>query len=81
MPQDIAVRQEGRYRLRYRIFNIAGAMHGGPSYNVPILAECYGGAFEVYSTKSFPGLQASTNLTKVSLFPHTVFFLWQCNAC
>lgn len=61
---DIAVRQEGRYRLRYRIFNIAGAMHGGPSYNVPILAECYGGAFEVYSTKSFPGLQASTNLTK-----------------
>lgn len=30
-----------------------------------IQAECYGGPFHVYSTKEFPGLQASTELTKV----------------
>lgn len=28
-------------------------------------AECYGGPFRVYSTKEFPGLRASTDLTKV----------------
>lgn len=30
-----------------------------------IQAECYGGRLRVYSTKEFPGLQASTELTKV----------------
>lgn len=32
-------------------------------------AECYGGPFRVYSTKEFPGLHASTDLTKASLIP------------
>ena len=59
-PQDIAVRMEGRFVLRYRVFNISGAERC-----VPVLAECYGGTFEIFSTKSFPGLKASTDLTKV----------------
>ncbi|KAH8108912.1 hypothetical protein DFH11DRAFT_1818283 [Phellopilus nigrolimitatus] len=32
--------------------------------DVPVLAQCFGGAFAVYSTKEFPGLKASTELTK-----------------
>ncbi|RDX54155.1 hypothetical protein OH76DRAFT_1398471 [Lentinus brumalis] len=56
---DLAVRQEGRFVLRYRVFNIRGEER-----YIPILAECYGGSFEIFSTKTFPGLRASTDLTK-----------------
>ncbi|RPD64095.1 hypothetical protein L227DRAFT_650319 [Lentinus tigrinus ALCF2SS1-6] len=59
---DLAVRQEGRFIIRYRVFNICGTHAGTPG--VPILAECYGGSFEIFSTKTFPGLPASTDLTK-----------------
>ena len=65
--QDLAVRKEGRYRLRYRVFNIFGHHHHEQNRpTIPVLAECYGGTFEVFSTKTFPGLQVSTDLTKVS---------------
>ncbi|TFK31472.1 velvet factor-domain-containing protein [Crucibulum laeve] len=60
---DLAVKIEGTFILRYRIFDI----YSGPSYNrddLSIQAECYGGSFRIYSTKEFPGLQASTELTK-----------------
>ncbi|KAI0915289.1 hypothetical protein AcV5_005453 [Taiwanofungus camphoratus] len=30
----------------------------------PVLAECVGGPFRVFGTKAFPGLRASTDLTK-----------------
>jgi hypothetical protein len=30
----------------------------------PVLAECYGGTFTVWSAKEFPGLEVSTDLTK-----------------
>ncbi|KAI0704051.1 velvet factor, partial [Earliella scabrosa] len=60
---DLAVRKEGRYRLRYRVFNIFGHPHN-QTRPIPVLAECYGGTFEVFSTKTFPGLQVSTDLTK-----------------
>ena len=65
-PQDLAVKREGRFVLRYRIFNLHSRTRDG---DVHILAECFGGPFEVYSTKSFPGLQASTELTRVSHLP------------
>ncbi|KAF8635672.1 hypothetical protein AX15_000298 [Amanita polypyramis BW_CC] len=59
---DLAVKTEGYFILRYRVFDI---------FSTPIdhteraiQAECYGGVFRVYSTKEFPGLQASTELTK-----------------
>ncbi|PFH50901.1 hypothetical protein AMATHDRAFT_75289 [Amanita thiersii Skay4041] len=59
---DLAVQREGTFILRYRAFDIRSTVAGPDSY--PILAECYGGPFRVYSTRDFPGLQASTELTK-----------------
>ncbi|KAL7280908.1 hypothetical protein ACG7TL_005852 [Trametes sanguinea] len=59
---DLAVKMEGTFILRYRIFNVLSERTIPPCF--PSLAECYGGAFRVYSTKEFPGLKASTELTK-----------------
>jgi hypothetical protein len=56
------VKTEGYFILRYRVFNIFSAPIGHPERIIQ--AECYGGVFRVYSTKEFPGLQASTELTK-----------------
>lgn len=58
------MKTEGNFILRYRVFDIFSRpynYHG----DLAIQAECYGGLFRVYSTKEFPGLQASTELTKV----------------
>ena len=55
---------EGTFILRYRVFDIFSKVQG--SSDLVVQAECYGGPFRVYSTKEFPGLQASTELTKVS---------------
>lgn len=62
--QDLAVKVEGTFCLRYRVFNICNKATGPD--DIPVLAECYGGPFRIYSTKEFPGLRASTDLTKVS---------------
>ncbi|EMD38751.1 hypothetical protein CERSUDRAFT_104101 [Gelatoporia subvermispora B] len=59
---DIAVKQEGTFILRYRVFNIF-AQATGPRPN-PVIAECFGEPFKIYSTKDFPGLHVSTDLTK-----------------
>ncbi|OBZ76352.1 hypothetical protein A0H81_03069 [Grifola frondosa] len=64
---DLAVKVEGTFILRYRVFNIFSKAFG--NHEIPILAECYGGPFKIYSTKEFPGLRASTDLTK-----HLSFF-------
>jgi len=37
---------------------------GMGNFEHPMIAEAYGGLFRVYSTKEFPGLKASTPLTK-----------------
>ena len=55
---------EGSFILRYRVFNLFAHVEG--ALDIPILAECYGGPFRIYSTKEFPGLRPSTELTKVS---------------
>ncbi|KDN42006.1 hypothetical protein RSAG8_07051, partial [Rhizoctonia solani AG-8 WAC10335] len=47
---------------RYRCFNLFSRVAG--SDDVPITAELFSGVFVIYSTKEFPGLQASTTLTK-----------------
>ncbi|TFY61602.1 hypothetical protein EVJ58_g4407, partial [Rhodofomes roseus] len=60
---DLAVKEDGDYFLRYRAFNTLYNVAG--STPIQILAECVGGPFRVYSTKDFPGLRASTELTKV----------------
>lgn len=59
---DLSVRTEGIFILRYRMFDIFSRMEG--SEDIPVLAECHGGPFAIYSTKEFPGLRASTELTK-----------------
>lgn len=58
---DLSVKLEGLFRPRYRFFDLLSRMG---SRDVPILAECFGGCFAVYSTKEFPGLKRSTPLTK-----------------
>ena len=55
---------EGSFILRYRVFDIYARTYS--SNDLSITAETYGGNFRVYSTKEFPGLSASTELTKVS---------------
>ncbi|OCH91183.1 hypothetical protein OBBRIDRAFT_792583 [Obba rivulosa] len=59
---DLAVKMEGSFILRYRVFSLFSRVEG--NHDVPILAECYGGRFRIYSTKDFPGLRPSTDLTK-----------------
>ncbi|KAI0634009.1 velvet factor [Trametes polyzona] len=65
LAQDLVVKSEGTFILRYRATNVASQMAPAPPFNV--LAECYGGPFRVYATKNFPGLLPSTALTKVCL--------------
>jgi hypothetical protein len=64
------VKIEGTFILRYRVFDIFSK--GYNSSELAVQAECYGGPFQVYTTKEFPGLHVSTDLTKVSL---TLFYL------
>lgn len=59
---DLSVKIEGHFVYRYRCFNLFSRVAG--SDNVPITAELYSGVFVIYSTKEFPGLQASTAITK-----------------
>ncbi|KAF8967886.1 velvet factor-domain-containing protein [Flammula alnicola] len=59
---DLAVRREGVFILRYRAFDIFSSVPGTP--HAPVLAELYGGPFKVYSTREFPGLEPSTDLTR-----------------
>ncbi|OJA19789.1 hypothetical protein AZE42_05614 [Rhizopogon vesiculosus] len=59
---DLAVKIEGDFYLRYRVFDLFSRTAG--LVDVPVLAECGGGPFHIYSTKEFPGLQPSTELSK-----------------
>jgi len=64
------VRREGVFVLRYRMFDLFSAAAGE---RASTLAELYGGPFKVYSTRDFPGLEPSTDLTKVlSCFSYLV---------
>lgn len=81
LDQDLAVQREGTFIFRYRAFDIFSAVPGGQEQ--PILAELYGGPFRVYSTREFPGLEPSTDLTRVRAFSISyrplltfVLFLW-----
>lgn len=64
--QDLAVKMEGNFILRYRCFDLFSKVSTDEG-ETPVWAQCYGGQFRVYSTKEFPGLRASTDLTKVRL--------------
>ncbi|UZP33875.1 hypothetical protein NXS19_001691 [Fusarium pseudograminearum] len=65
--QDLSVRTEGNFRLRFSFVNVGGA--GGLPIHVnqgraPILASCFSQDFSVYSAKKFPGVCESTPLSK-----------------
>ncbi|KAF9525246.1 velvet factor-domain-containing protein [Crepidotus variabilis] len=60
---DLAVKIEGTFVLRYRVFDLFSSQNS-QNKDAIITAENYGGAFRVYSTKEFPGLPPSTELTK-----------------
>lgn len=60
---DLSVRTEGEYVLRYRVFDVLSIAAGAAP--IPVLAECIGRPFRVYTTKEFPGLGPTTALTKV----------------
>jgi len=59
---DLAVKIEGVFVLRYRVFDIFSK--GYDTNELAVQAQSYGLPFKVYSTKEFPGLRASTDLTK-----------------
>lgn len=59
---DLAVQREGTFILRYRIFDIFSRI--SDSEDPPLMAEVFGGPFRVYSTREFPGLEPSTDLTR-----------------
>jgi len=52
---------EGWFLFRYRVFDLFSISNRSQ----PILAECWGCPFRIYATKQFPGLEPSTELTKV----------------
>jgi len=60
--QDLSVQLEGWFLFRYRVFDLFSVCGGSTQ---PILAECWGSPFKIYATKQFPGLEPSTELTKV----------------
>ena len=52
---------EGWFLFKYRVFDLFSVNNGSQQ----ILAECWGRPFRIYATKQFPGLEPSTELTKV----------------
>ncbi|KAI0917968.1 hypothetical protein AcV5_002763 [Taiwanofungus camphoratus] len=64
---DLSVKTEGVFVLRYRALSVMSHTHvqeHDSTSPIPVLAECWGIPFRVYGTKEFPGLRASTDLTK-----------------
>ncbi|KAH8104245.1 hypothetical protein DFH11DRAFT_1466842, partial [Phellopilus nigrolimitatus] len=59
---DLPVKLEDLFRPRDRSFDLFSRTAG--SDDVPVLARCLDGAFAVYRTNEFPGIEASTELTK-----------------
>ncbi|KAJ6514200.1 velvet factor-domain-containing protein [Mycena vitilis] len=59
---DLAVKIEGFFTLKYRFFDLFSAPRG--QVDPPIMAECSGARFRVYSTRDCPSLEKSTELSK-----------------
>ncbi|AEO70400.1 uncharacterized protein THITE_45297 [Thermothielavioides terrestris NRRL 8126] len=66
--QDLSVRTEGCFRLRFSFVNVgAPGQSGSGAINVgkaPVLASVFSDVFQVYSAKKFPGVCESTPLSK-----------------
>ncbi|KAI0070135.1 hypothetical protein K474DRAFT_1680385 [Panus rudis PR-1116 ss-1] len=63
---DLSVQLLGNFALSYRIFHIFGYSTQSAGTVIPVVANCFGGSFRVYSSHDFPGLQPSTMLTKLT---------------
>ncbi|OIW34479.1 hypothetical protein CONLIGDRAFT_675456 [Coniochaeta ligniaria NRRL 30616] len=73
--QDLSVRTEGHFRLRFSFVNVGlptmasngQQVNAGSMVNqgkAPVLASCFSDVFSVYSAKKFPGVCDSTALSK-----------------
>ncbi|KAK8095787.1 developmental regulator protein [Apiospora kogelbergensis] len=72
--QDLSVRTEGYFRLRFSFTSVGipgtvgDASTSDPQRvnqgKAPVLAQCFSDPFQVYSAKKFPGVCESTNLSK-----------------
>ncbi|KAK4193549.1 velvet factor-domain-containing protein [Podospora australis] len=67
--QDLSVRTEGCFRLRFSFVNVGGPMGSNGNGQVhqgkaPVLASVFSDVFQVYSAKKFPGVCESTALSK-----------------
>ncbi|KAJ8069886.1 hypothetical protein OCU04_000297 [Sclerotinia nivalis] len=71
--QDLSVRTEGDFRLRFSFVNVGvpSAPQNNPNSScsvntgkAPVLASCFSEVFKVYSAKKFPGVVESTPLSK-----------------
>ncbi|KAL2271208.1 hypothetical protein VTJ83DRAFT_579 [Remersonia thermophila] len=66
--QDLSVRTEGCFRLRFSFVNVgAPGASGNGAINIgkaPVLASVFSDVFQVYSAKKFPGVCESTALSK-----------------
>ncbi|KAK3383011.1 velvet factor-domain-containing protein [Lasiosphaeria ovina] len=69
--QDLSVRTEGNFRLRFSFVNV-GIPPPGPGHltqgintgKAPVLASAFSEVFQVFSAKKFPGVCESTPLSK-----------------
>ncbi|KAJ4297184.1 hypothetical protein N0V88_004102 [Collariella sp. IMI 366227] len=66
--QDLSVRTEGCFRLRFSFVNVGAPVQSGNSAinkkRAPVLASVFSEVFQVYSAKKFPGVCESTALSK-----------------
>lgn len=60
--QDLSVRTEGEYKLKFSFFNLSDAFTA--SGTAPILCSAFSQPFRSYSPKKFPGVIDSTELSK-----------------
>ncbi|BFZ57794.1 hypothetical protein PYCC9005_004848 [Savitreella phatthalungensis] len=63
--QDLSVRTEGTFRLKFTFVDLAGPSHKLiTSGSVPVLCSVFSDPFVVYSAKKFPGMIESTELSR-----------------
>jgi hypothetical protein len=58
---DLSCRTTGRYRLKFVLVIVEGIVLGE---SLPVRATVLSNVFEVYTAKTFPGMEGSTDLTK-----------------
>ncbi|CAN6658047.1 hypothetical protein TRVA0_030S01024 [Trichomonascus vanleenenianus] len=59
--QDLSIRTEGEFKLRFSFVNLADSFSGQPA---PILCSAFSDPFKSYSAKKFPGVIDSTSLSR-----------------